>query len=646
MLRCAARQPAADHTQDPSPSDDTNTDDMIARMSNMQVSRNHSRFAPTSSLVHRLIAQSGECAELPGSAHRFLDSTGLLQSTSPAHATLFEVQFCDRLRSLGYPDIARDMLAWLPRTPGVVFVTAQLYIALGRADDAANMMEKVAASFGPDSGLSFEDAEALSSVLPAKALYDSDFSFYLEASTIFRSSGLTQHEVSFLRLALSVAPPEAETADIWYGLIRGYIDLSSWKEAYSSIIAAPSDSVKRDCISQLVYQMCEEGAIKMLVTLDFAGFASEVDDALAFKARNTDPRARPFYSRILYTWYTRRGDHGSAARTMYQRARKLREISGKTADVILLMEDQLESYLLAINSLSLLEPKNAWVVVQLPTSNVKDFESPKRRKLAQNLPLSTTGTDSEIIDLEDLRFEYTLLSARLRLIRRDSTLLTAPDTLLSPSLIILRLGQANQFELAIATARALDVDMSELFAALAGQCMRLSRNSDGVLQDTADWLLTDNVSSWPGAPVDRGWRYLKLALERNDGADTDYRYNKAVLEAILSNDRASPPPPWLIHTLEDHHHEYLIRTSLRFDGLESALEHTLSLVRKSDAALTHTQPKTSCATWLPYTLIDQVLVAAAAQGDLSPRGQTLRRTLQMEISNRVKRMQKISRLSQ
>ena len=148
MLRYAARQPAADHAQDPSPSDDINTDDVIARMSNMQVSRNHSRFAPTSSLLHRLIAQSGECNELPGSAHRFLDTTGLLQSTSPAHATLFEVQFCDGIRNLGYPDIARDMLAWLPRTPGVVFVTAQLYVALGRADDAASMLEKIAASFG------------------------------------------------------------------------------------------------------------------------------------------------------------------------------------------------------------------------------------------------------------------------------------------------------------------------------------------------------------------------------------------------------------------------------------------------------------------------------------------------------------------
>lgn len=59
---------------------------------------------------------------------------------------------------------------------------------------------------------------------------------------------------------------------------------------------------------------------------------------------------------------------------MYQRARKLQEISSKPADVISLMEDQLETYLLAINSLSLLEQKNAWVVVQLPASNVPDFE--------------------------------------------------------------------------------------------------------------------------------------------------------------------------------------------------------------------------------------------------------------------------------
>lgn len=69
----------------------------------------------------------------------------------------------------------------------------------------------------------------------------------------------------------------------------------------------------------------------------------------------------------------------------------------------------------------------------------------------------------------------------INLIKGERLTIYVADTLLSPSLVILRLGQANQFELAINTARALGVDMSELFAALAGQCMRLSRNPDGVL---------------------------------------------------------------------------------------------------------------------------------------------------------------------
>ena len=55
--------------------------------------------------------------------------------------------------------------------------------------------------------------------------------------------------------------------------------------------------------------MCEENAVEKLVSFNFAGFNSEVEDALSFNARNADPRVRPFYSRILYTWYITRGDY-------------------------------------------------------------------------------------------------------------------------------------------------------------------------------------------------------------------------------------------------------------------------------------------------------------------------------------------------
>jgi hypothetical protein len=53
-------------------------------------------------------------------------------------------------------------------------------------------------------------------------------------------------------------------------------------------------------------------------------------------------------------------------------------------------------------------------------------------------------------------------------------------------------------------------------------------------------------------------------------------------------------------------------------------------------------PEHAMATWLPYTLIDQVVEAAREQAVLSPRAQTLRTDLDTELSNHVKRMQKLS----
>lgn len=55
--------------------------------------------------------------------------------------------------------------------------------------------------------------------------------------------------------------------------------------------------------------MCEESAVDRLMSFSFIGIADEVEAALSFKARNSDPRLRPFYSRILYSWYVSRGDY-------------------------------------------------------------------------------------------------------------------------------------------------------------------------------------------------------------------------------------------------------------------------------------------------------------------------------------------------
>jgi nuclear pore complex protein Nup160 len=258
MLRYVVRQPAGVPLE-PSPAagDFLNPDDVVSRMRNMNVTRNKPLAPPTSSLVYCLLAQSGDTHGYPGSAHRFLDNTGLLLGTSPAHATCQEVVFCEKLRSLGFFEAARELLSWLPRTPAASYVTARLYVDIGRADDGSQILEKVAGCFGTfvkqclDSTglmtrilgltqtLAEEGQDSLKWVLPG---VDSQFSFYLHASAIFKTASLVHHEVLFAELAISIAPP-VDTSSLWYTVIKGHTDLGLFDEAYASLMSTPYEAL-------------------------------------------------------------------------------------------------------------------------------------------------------------------------------------------------------------------------------------------------------------------------------------------------------------------------------------------------------------------------------------------------------------------
>lgn len=124
------------------------SEDVILRMRNMNFTSGGSILAPRYSLIHLLLSQTEARSRLPGAAHHFLDSTGLLQSVSPSNATSHEVLLCEKVRLLGQYDVARDLLDWLPRTPGAVFILASVWLQLGRPEDSAELFEKLASSFG------------------------------------------------------------------------------------------------------------------------------------------------------------------------------------------------------------------------------------------------------------------------------------------------------------------------------------------------------------------------------------------------------------------------------------------------------------------------------------------------------------------
>ncbi|KAI0092550.1 nucleoporin Nup120/160-domain-containing protein [Irpex rosettiformis] len=581
LLRFTARQPAG--PAKPHSMDIGAEDDIVIRMRSMNVATGRAQHEPSYSLLHRLLTQFGTQSGLPTAAHRFIDATGLLQSLSPAHATRFEVVFCERLRVLGYREASRELLTWLPRTPAMNYVLLRVWLDESRYEDAAAALETLGGSFGTDFKLLQEDSEALAAVLPGAELFDSQFGFYLHAAALFKAGSATTYEVLFSQHAISTAPIDVNTSALWQVVIRGFIELGLYDDAYGALMSTPYEKLKRDCVATLVQKMCEEHAVDRLMSYNFAGVVDEVEASLSFKARNADPQVRPFYSKILYTWYIARGDYRNAASTMYQRARRFGALAQSPSEGYMrLAQLQLEAYAISINSLSLIDQKSAWFVLPVTTESV--YEPRKRRKLSKHIPESsyTGGTrDAEVIELNDIQYEYALLVAQIELVQNDPRLLASIELLRSPSGVVSKLAQLSKFDLAIATAKSLGVDMSELFTLLTTQCLRLARNPDLALEEpSSDWLLTDKVSSWPGTATDRAWRYLRQTLERHDGAQSSFSYSKITLETILSLDRSSQSSPWLISLLEDEHPEYLIRTYLRYEVLDSALECTLSMVRK------------------------------------------------------------------
>ena len=95
---------------------------------------------------------------------------------------------------------------------------------------------------GPDNALGQEDRDALQNVLPSSQLFDSSYSFYLYMATLFKSNSLQHYEVHFTQLALSVAPSNTDTSFLWHTVVRGYIDLGLFEEAYAAWISTPSDT--------------------------------------------------------------------------------------------------------------------------------------------------------------------------------------------------------------------------------------------------------------------------------------------------------------------------------------------------------------------------------------------------------------------
>ena len=84
--------------------------------------------------------------------------------------------------------------------------------------------------------------QALVAVFPAAVDIDSMSGYYRHISTLFESLSLHSKVVSFCKLAIDNSAAE-DTKDMWFKVLRGYVELALYEEAYMALVETPFEDL-------------------------------------------------------------------------------------------------------------------------------------------------------------------------------------------------------------------------------------------------------------------------------------------------------------------------------------------------------------------------------------------------------------------
>ncbi|WVQ96857.1 hypothetical protein IAU59_003964 [Kwoniella sp. CBS 9459] len=597
------------------------------------------------SLLHSLLARQTPLPVVEGSLNRYLEATsgfisqiGLLTSEqTDIGAQAADIQLAYTILVDGHARLAGALTDLYPLSAGVAYVKGRAYLECGIVDEAVKYLEKAAGGCKDGS---------LEPILASTAGPNGISEYYRHVCRLFDDHGADGPVVYFGQVAIESNTSNVDsTKDLWTKVFLASIALGRYEDAYSSLTSLPFMDLKRDFLGQLISVMCENNEVGRLNSLGFIGFQKDVEEMLRFKARNSDPLRFPNYYKVLYSWHISRGDYRSAGEIMYLQGRRFAEGGSSKIPPFELSAMQARSYLAAINALSLVEKRNAWVSV--PGAPSKALRGIKRRKVSTFIPEEEFTKDKrpvDIISLADIEMEYTLVLSQLKISSQIPDLHEHGVTV-SPQEVVGLFVQRGMFDVAQSAAASLQVDMVDFFQSLAARCVELSRLSEHTGDFSAATFLQISpvTSRLRGSPSALALKYLQSALTRHDSARTNWRYREAVAETLFEMNKDKKQgwvmPVWLAQWEMDRDPVGWISRALRNGWVAEALDWTLDLVRKATPPELLPRGKSDAAN-MPYNLIDRVLAAAKEEDEKDDKKvEQKAKVLREEVERRLQGLQ-------
>ncbi|KAJ2174266.1 hypothetical protein GGH16_001396 [Coemansia sp. RSA 560] len=530
------------------------------------------------------------------------------------------VQLAAKMERSAPAELTDAFLQLLPKSTASSYVSGLVAVRMRDHTAASDAFATAGVAYSQVAE-GIRNAVDLQFVLPSAVLESGHaFSYYEHIAGVFEAAGYFAPAAQFSRRALSSLQEESERPDtditsdvrlerqqkLWFKIFHAELECNSYEAAYMAMMANPDSKLQLECLRHLTGVLCERDNVAMLCRLSFPGLQEEIEHSLLFKARHSDLLARPCYYKILYSFHVYRGNYRNAASAMYQYARRLGTAIRQSGDVARLLVEQGQALLACVNGLTIVDREYAWVVVshQSDDDNASEASTCKRRRIAIGRYDASVkqGQDIDIVELEQVRREYTLCMARLTLGSSFSELFSR-NILLEPEDAIALFVKLGMYDAAISFARVFALKLDTIF-----KCVEMSSRVQQEQMPEAFWENV-GVQHTAGSPGDRAWRLLQCYLGAEEAKDSTMRYRLLVADEILNANCDLPLSPWLSSPLLQKCPQDLVRLCLRHgcvsEGGTFLLQHISTLCTRI-ASCDHLVKKTR-EFWLPYQLLDQTM---------------------------------------
>lgn len=394
------------------------------------------------------------------------------------------------------------------------------------------------------------------------------YKFYNKLIQMFKIYNYSESIIELANSSLLLLDENSENyqeqkSSLYSTLFMSHLELGNTNEAYESMMLIPDLSQQKICLRKFVVDHCENGKVGDLILFSYKDIEEEFVNIIESRARSTDLLLsnENNYYHVLYSYYIEKKNYRKAASVMYEYGKRLSiEVPGIES-----ISKQVSCYMITLNCLKIVNPTYSWIVKpstkRLPSESVAISDqltnNSKRNHLGNEIESESESENGlthkliiDVVDIDEIKKEYELVNARLKLLKKDPKLYNIANTPLTAPETVIHLVAASLFDVAFHICKMLKMSYQDVFYGIVSKYIHLvNSNSSYEIFDLYNNCFIDNqtvvlgyINSADLSPFDKMWHLINAYLERYEQPGQT-QMHKCVTEKLLE---AGLPLPTLL----------------------------------------------------------------------------------------------------